>query len=137
MTRLGMFRGMSHVFACLGVRRDGGGDPTDRLQDKRRKVRGGRTPKKARASTMTRKVHFSIAPCDFSQGIAASKLLTPCNRRPPIRSHDRARWRAIRPFCLDQAPWHTAAMDCPRTHSMSTASAPLGCALDLIAEGGA
>jgi hypothetical protein len=43
MSRLGMFRRLSHVFACLSVRLGSGDHSTDRRQDKSRGVRLGRS----------------------------------------------------------------------------------------------
>jgi hypothetical protein len=43
MSCLGMFRILSHVFACLSVRQGRGGHSTDRRQDKSRGVRLGRS----------------------------------------------------------------------------------------------
>src|SRR4029077_5217241 len=83
MTRLGMFRSRSHVFACLGVRRDGGGDPTERLQDKRRKVRAVGWQESARRSVTWRSVHFSTATCRFAQAIEGSALCAPCDESAP------------------------------------------------------
>ena len=83
MTRLGMFRRMSHVFARLGVRRDGGGDPTDRLQDKRRKVRAVGWKESARRSVTWRSVHFRTATCRFAQAIESSALCAPCGESAP------------------------------------------------------
>ena len=42
MSDLGMLRRISNVFACLSVRQGRGGDPTERWQDKSRKLRPGR-----------------------------------------------------------------------------------------------
>jgi hypothetical protein len=94
--------------------REAGRRPTAVWQDKRHEVRGGRKTKSTRASATKRSVHFLEVPCGFSQGIAASKLLAPRAKRSPARSHNRARWRAFRPFCPGQAPWHTAAVPLPR-----------------------
>jgi hypothetical protein len=84
--------------------------PTGVLQDKRDEVWGGRKLKKARASTTKRNVHFPAAPCNSSRSIVASKLLTPRATRPTDQSHDCARWRAIRLFCLDQMAWQTTGI---------------------------
>jgi hypothetical protein len=43
MSCLGMFRILSHVFACLSVRQGSGGNSTDRRQDKSRELRPGRS----------------------------------------------------------------------------------------------
>ena len=72
MTRLGMFRRMSHVFACLGVRRDGGADPTDRLQDKSRGVRRSVEGKCAQINSW-RSVHFHRN-VSIAQAIESSAL---------------------------------------------------------------
>ena len=47
MSRLGMFRILSHDFACLSVRQGSGDDPTDRWQDKSRELRPGRSVEEA------------------------------------------------------------------------------------------
>jgi hypothetical protein len=47
MSCLGMFRILSHGFACLSVRQGSGDDPTDRWQDKSRGVRLGRSVEEA------------------------------------------------------------------------------------------
>jgi hypothetical protein len=47
MSCLGMFRMLSHFFACLSVRHGSGGNSTDRRQDKSRGVRLGRSVEEA------------------------------------------------------------------------------------------
>jgi len=47
MSCLGMFRILSHVFACLSVRQGSGDHSTDRRQDKSRGVRLGRLVEEA------------------------------------------------------------------------------------------
>ena len=48
MSCLGMFRILSHGFACLSVRQGSGDDPTDRWQDKSRELRPGRSVEEGR-----------------------------------------------------------------------------------------
>jgi hypothetical protein len=52
-----------------------------------------------------------------------------------VALHNIVAARGFWPFCPGTAPWQTPAMDCPRVRYLSIASSPLGCALDLIAEG--
>jgi len=82
MTRLSMFRSGSQVFACLGVRRDGG-DSTERLQDKRRKVRAVGWKESRRRSVTWRSVHFRTATCRFAQVVDSSALCAPCDESAP------------------------------------------------------
>ena len=48
MARLTVLRGMAHMLARLVVRPGAGDPPTDRLQDKNREVRRGRTVEERR-----------------------------------------------------------------------------------------
>ncbi len=151
------------LWRAVGVHVDcgrvaGSAKPTERQprstalrQDKSRKVRPGRTVEDRKPIN-----HFARGAFPHR----TSSLRTSYWKTETTRTSLAATWRTwpagrsvaprtIRPFCPGQALWHSAAMDCPRGRYMrrcapallrgsrSITSSPIGCALDLIAEGGA
>ena len=80
-------------------------------QDKRRKVRAGRTVEERKQINHSARVRSDTAPRRFAQATGKSK------QRAPRRQHtqngaggSQRNAAVIRPFCPGQAPWHTATM---------------------------
>jgi hypothetical protein len=113
--------------------------PTVIRQDKRRTLRPGRTVEEQ--SQINNFVRGALWHRTSSLRASYWKAETTCTLRASTwctGTVDRSvAPRTIRPFCPGEALWRSAAMDCPRVRCMSIALSPLGCALDLIAEGGA
>lgn len=72
MAALTILRGMSHVLVCLFVRPEEESHPTERWQDKSRKLRRGRVVEEircikhlARGATEPRSLAISTTRCDF------------------------------------------------------------------------
>jgi hypothetical protein len=77
MSCLGMFRILSHGFACLSVRQGSGGNSTDRWQDKSRELRPGRSVEEGRKINDFTRGASSRASLHISQTQVQSRQCAP------------------------------------------------------------
>jgi hypothetical protein len=79
MGDLGMFCRISNVFACLSVRQGRGGDPTERWQDKSRKLRPGRMGEERKQISYL--AQFEVLHLTFSNRTTHWNIETMCKLR--------------------------------------------------------
>jgi hypothetical protein len=77
MSRLGMLRRVSNVFACLSVRQGSGEHSTDRRQDKSRELRPGRSVEEGRKINDFTRGASSRASLHISQTQVQSRQCAP------------------------------------------------------------